>query len=92
MRHFRNHIEDEDEEYQRFLKQLRFNSSQIDFLLKQRKNYLHLRKQKDFHYDTYERDMWYTMNQSGLFENTKDNIIGIVNWTPQDTRLYITEI
>lgn len=37
--------------------------------------------------------LWYTMNRSGLFENDdEENKSDINNWTPIETRHYITEI
>ena len=37
--------------------------------------------------------MWYTMNRSGLFEkDDEENETEIDDWSPTDTRDYITEI
>jgi myosin-crossreactive antigen len=69
-----------------------FNQEQIDFIVKQRENYLNIKIDELFDEDTYERDMWYTMNRSGLFENNKSNKSELTNWTVNDTRLYITEL
>jgi hypothetical protein len=69
-----------------------FNQEQIDFIVKQRENYLNIKIDELLDEDTYERDMWYTMNRSGLFENNKSNKSELTNWTVNDTRLYITEL
>ena len=79
------------EDYTHFLKFMDFNEEQIKFIIKQREVYDILRKEKEFHYDTYERDMWYTMNRSGLFEREKSNKSQIYSWNPSHTRMFITE-
>lgn len=93
-----------------------FNEQQAAFIVEQKKNYLalseqtvkgacsccgHTKKSHHFDYDSYERDMWYVMNTSGLFERVvdeDDNIdwssdlpISDGLWGPDDTRRYITE-
>ncbi len=81
-----------DEAYSRFLERMNFNPEQISFIIKQRGLFLSLRKNEDFYYDTYERDMWYTMNRSGLFEKTKENKSDIFEWKVFETRMFITEL
>jgi len=83
---------DEDKNYKQFLKNMDFNPEQVEFIFKQYQIYESLSKEKHFDYDTYEGDMWYTMNRSGLFEKTKENKSGITSWDPHDTRLFITEV
>ncbi len=68
-----------------------FNDEQAEFIIQQRRNYEALKEDEFFDYDSYERDMWYTMNRSGLFEKEKSNKSDITNWDPQDTRMHITE-
>jgi len=69
------------------------NSKQIEFIVKQIIDYEEISKYDHFDYDSYERDMWYTMNRSGLFEkDDEENKSDINNWTPIETRHYITEI
>lgn len=83
-------------DYEDFLQKYDFNEEQIEFLCTQRQNYMQMvenakdDKEAAFDYDTYERDMWYTINRSGLFENDEDNKSGITNWGPNDTRRFIT--
>jgi hypothetical protein len=79
-------------DYIEFLKDWDFNDEQIEFLVKQRDNYLQLSEDPDFDYDWYERDMWYTMNRSGLFEKDENNITEIYDWGPNETKLFITEL
>lgn len=79
------------EDYEDFLRNDDFNNEQIKFLIAQRKNYEVQRKEEYFDYDTYERDMWYTMNRSGLFEKDSENKTEIYDWDSSHTRLYITE-
>lgn len=96
-----------EDTYTKFLKRFRFNEEQIDFLIEQRNSFENEKrnvetvtcvscgKSKDecfFDYDSYERDLWYVMNRSGLFEDDEGNKTGIVNWTPHETRIYITEV
>lgn len=70
-----------------------FNEKQINFILKQIDDYNYAKGEDWFDYDSYERDMWYTMNRSGLFEkNDEENETEIDDWSPTDTRDYITEI
>jgi hypothetical protein len=89
MRKFKN---DEDEQYKEFLKAMNFNPEQVEFIFKQYKNYEQISQEEEFYYDTYERDMWYTMNRSGLFEkDDEENKSGITSWNSNHTRLYITE-
>lgn len=78
--------------YASFLEENDFNQEQIDFIVKQRENYLNTKEDEFFDEDTHERDMWYTMNRSGLFENDDFNKSEITNWSVSDTRLYITEL
>lgn len=82
----------DNNKYISFLLDNDFNQEQIDFIVKQRENYLNLKIDELFDEDTYERDMWYTMNRSGLFENNKSNKSELTNWSVSDTRLYITEL
>ena len=71
-----------------------FNKKQIEFILEQIHYYNNLKENEEFFdYDCYERDMWYTMNRSGLFEkDDEENETEIDDWSPTDTRDYITEI
>jgi hypothetical protein len=78
--------------YQRYLFYMGFNFEQIEFIKKQRAYYTLIREEEYFDIDSYERDMWYTMNQSGLFEDNKDNKSDITDWTPDDTRMFITQV
>lgn len=77
------------DEYGKYLFYMGFNSEQIEFIKKQRAYYTLIREEEYFDIDTYERDMWYTMNQSGLFEDNKSDI---TDWTPDDTRMFITQV
>jgi len=86
------HYNRTNEFYQRFLTNLKFNEEQIEFLSEQVKDFSIMKQYEYFDYDCYERDMWYTMNRSGLFEKDIDNKTGITNWSPNHTRKYITEI
>jgi hypothetical protein len=79
------------EDYIEFLKESDFNKEQIDFIIKQRQIYDEISKEDSFYYDSYERDMWYTMNRSGLFEKDELNKSEIDSWIPTYTRIYITE-
>lgn len=95
------------DKYINFLKRWKFNEEQINFLIDQRNIFESQKRNTEevvcntcgnkkevttFNYDDYEREMWYTMNRSGLFENEKQNKTRIVNWTPDDTRRFITEV
>jgi len=82
----------EKSDYIKFLEDWDFNNEQIEFLVKQREIYLQLSEEPDFYYDAYERNMWYTMNRSGLFEKDENNITEIYDWGPNETRLFITEL
>jgi len=74
------------------LKDSEFNDKQIAFILERIKEYDEIRKFESFDIDNYERDMWYTINQSGLFEKDDDeNLTDIDTWSPEDTRSYITD-
>ena len=76
--------------YLEYLKNWGFNEAQIALIIEQVKNF---NGSEDVDVDTFERDLWYTMNQSGLFEKDDDeNESGIDNWTVNDTRRLITEI
>lgn len=92
--------------YSKFLTLYNFNEEQIQFLFDQRTNYEYAKRSIEtvtcdtcnktteistFDADTYEREMWYTMNRSGLFENEPENKTGITNWNPTHTRQFITE-
>jgi hypothetical protein len=79
-------------DYVLWLERLDFNEAQIDFLITQREIYLNSKDTEEFDYDSYERDMWYTMNRSGLFEDEPENKTEITDWTPTETRQYITEV
>lgn len=80
------------DEYEKYLFYMGFNFEQIEFIKKQRAYYTLIREEEYFDEDTYERDMWYTMNQSGLFEDNEDNKSDITDWTPDDTRMFITQV
>lgn len=78
--------------YEKLLKLYDFNEEQIQFINKQYENYQIIRKDEHFYYDSWERDMWYTMNQSGLFEKDEENKSEIYDWDPGDTRRFISEV
>lgn len=80
------------DKFEKYLKEYNFNKEQIEFVLEQIKNFKFIETQDYFDYDYWERDMWYVMNQSGLFEDEESNLTGITNWTPEETREYISEI
>jgi hypothetical protein len=42
--------------------------------------------------DSWERDQWYTFNQSGLFEKDRKNKTEIIIWEQWHTRRDITEV
>ena len=69
-----------------------FNDEQINFLVKQVNDYHSQKESEYFYYDSYERDMWYTMNRCGLFENEETNKTEITEWEVNETRFYITDI
>ena len=69
-----------------------FNTEQIDFLVKQVNDYHSQKESEYFDYDSYERDMWYTMNRCGLFGNDETNKTEITEWGVNETRFYITDI
>ncbi len=92
--------------YSDFLTRYNFNEEQINFLTDQRTIYETEKRSIEtvtcdtcnktteigtFDADTYEREMWYTMNRSGLFEDIEENLTGITNWNPKHTRQFITE-
>ena len=81
-----------NQNYNRRLEICNFNDAQIDLIIKCVDNYQVQKKGEWFDEDTYEREMWYTMNQSGLFENEPENVSGFTNWGIGHTRRYITEI
>lgn len=56
-----------------------FTEAQIDLIHSQYVDWV--TGEHDFF--SFEDEMWYTMNRSGLFEDRQ--------WTPTDTRKYITE-
>lgn len=80
-----------NEKYISYLESDNFNDEQIKLLIKQVNNYATLKESEYFDYDTYERDMWYTMNRSGLFEHDQENKTDITDWGPNETRCYISE-
>jgi hypothetical protein len=80
------------EKHTKLLKSYKFNAEQIEFILNEVENFRSQEKQEFFDYDTYERDAWYTFNRSGLFEKEKVNKTGITNWSPTETRKFVTEI
>jgi hypothetical protein len=95
------------DKYTKFLEAYDFNEDQINFLIDQKNNYENLKRSTEteicdkcgkaqevsyFDEDTYEREMWFTMNRSGLFEDEEENRTGITDWTPAETRQFITEV
>ena len=73
-----------------YLKRWEFNEKQIALILQQVDNF---NNSEDIDLDKYERDLWYPMNQSGLFAvDDAENISGVHNWSQMDTRRFITEI
>ena len=82
------------QEYFYFLVRNDFNQAQIDLILGVRRQYEALEYGGDLiALDGWERDQWYTFNQSGLFEaDDEENVSGITSWSQCDTRLFITEI
>lgn len=80
----------EEKKYREELLYDKFNEKQVKFLIEQRNNYLDIKDNDFFDYDSWERDMWYTMNRSGLFEKDKENKTEIYDWGPNDTRAYIS--
>ena len=85
---------DKELKIRHYLTSCLFSEKQINFILEQIHYYNNLKENEEFFdYDCYERDMWYTMNRSGLFEkNDEENETEIYDWSPTDTRDYITEI
>ena len=78
--------------YNRKLEKCNFNDAQIDLIIEQVNNFHSSKFDPFFDEDTYERDLWYTMNQSGLFEKDEENKTMITLWGVPHTRQYITEI
>lgn len=79
----------EREEYLDFLIRMGYNQEQAEFIAQQRDDYLERTKKNPFtndELDTYERDLWYTMNQSDFFGG--EHIL----WNASDTRMFITEL
>lgn len=58
-----------------------WSEEQLNFVNEQRKAYLYLESTSEEAKDAYERDLWYTMVRSGLFEA----------WEVWQTRHYITD-
>ncbi len=81
-----------DQDQANYLEKIGFNEEQIMFIDEQINNYMHQKEDEYFDYDSYERDMWFVMNRSGLFERDEDNKTDIFDWGPNETRSYITEI
>jgi hypothetical protein len=77
--------------YQQRLKESKFNAEQIELITRVKVEYEVAKTQPLFTYDNWERDLWYTMNQSGLFEDD-ENKTGITAWGVSHTRMYISEI
>lgn len=69
----------------------KFNEEQVKLILSVRKMYENQCEDEYFDEDTFERDLWHTMNRSGLFEDDDENSSGITNWGVSDTRRFITE-
>ena len=78
--------------YNRHLQKCNFNDAQIDLIIEQVNMYQINKKEGYVDDDTFERDLWYTMNQSGLFEKDDENKTMITLWGVPHTRTYITEI
>lgn len=77
-----------DLDHMAFLERCGFNQDQVSFICEQRRMFLALIEQCEqddipLDLDGYERDMWYTMNRSGLFEEKQ--------WGVMETRCFITE-
>ena len=85
---------DKENKIRHYLTLCSFNKKQIEFILEQIHYYNNLKENEEFFdYDCYERDMWYTMNRSGLFEkDNEENETEIDDWSPNETRDFITEI
>lgn len=86
------------DQYLKYLEQCGFNEDQVNFIADQRNAFKEMKENArdnpeefGFDEDTYERDMWYTMNRSGLFEDDDENKSGITNWGVTHTRRFITE-
>lgn len=76
------------------LKQDEFNEAQIELVLKAFEEWitLHDEGMDSTAIDNWERDQWYTFNQSGLFEKDDEkNKTDITHWSPWETRHYISE-
>ncbi len=78
--------------YQQRLKESKFNAEQIELITRVKVEYEVVKAQPLFIYDNWERDLWYTMNQSGLFEDDDVKKTGITAWGVSHTRMYISEI
>lgn len=94
--------------YRNYLERWGFNEEQIDFICDQYNAFKAARQDEGegekcsecgrkmpapaFDLDGYERDMWYTMNRSGLFEKDDENKSGITSWEQYHTRRFITEV
>ena len=76
-------------DYRNYLKFCNFNDAQIDLVIEQVNIF---NNSKVINVDIHERDLWYTMNQSGLFEEDRTNTAMIYRWCQADTREYITEL
>lgn len=64
-----------------------FNQDQLALIEQMRLAY----EDDDIDEDCFEWDLWYTMNQSGLFDKDYPrNKSEIYDWTPTDTRIFIT--
>jgi len=64
-----------------------FNQDQLALIEQMRAAY----EDEDIDEDCFERDLWYTMNQSGLFNKSDPrNKSEIDDWTVTDTRIFIT--
>lgn len=85
---------DKELKIRHYLTSCLFSEKQINFILEQIHYYNNLKENEEFFdYDCYERDMWYTMNRSGLFEkDDEENETEIDDWSPNETRDFITEI
>lgn len=69
-----------------------FNDEQLQLIQEVRDQYKAQKETEEFDEDTFERDLWYTFNRSGLFEKDDDNNRSdISNWGVHHTRIYITE-
>jgi hypothetical protein len=86
------------EGYLDFLNEDNFNAEQIALILNTRNQFESFEKEFEREerclntLDGWEKDQWYTFNQSGLFEDIEENLSGITAWEQEDTRRYITEV